>query len=247
MPLIQSYATGNVGPGDEGQGEVFGNRKAPPGTPPPPPTDEEYQEAYDEFQYDLIGQQIEQGSGTGDFYTGDNLEEQVEEQWVDPGMDEYSEWTATQANLSDFNVGRRYADILNSGGSLQDFYKDLTYSLNEDVDFEDLWNKQEDLFSSVAYNRPQLFNISFANEMSRKNLLDKYNVDQYDRQRGQTGVRGGSGLYQHIGKEKRLQDYENAAKQIDLDLQLKERGFYSDIGSNIWNLLSRFVDVGGMT
>ena len=246
MPLIQSYATGNVGPGDEGQGTPFGPGKQPGGTTPTPPTDEEWQEAYDEFEQNLIEDQFEQQQEWQD-YEDPQTGTDVEEQWVDPGMDEYSEWTATQANLSDFNVGRRYADILNAGGTLKDFYRDLTYSLNEDVDFEDLWNKQEDLFSSVAYNRPQLFNISFANEMSRQNLLDKYNVDQYDRQRGQTGVRGGSGLYQHIGKEKRLQDYENAAKQIDLDLQLKERGFYSDIGSNIWDLLSRFVDVGGMT
>ena len=123
MPLIQSYATGNVGPGDEGQGTPFGPGKQPGGTTPTPPTDEEWQEAYDEFEQNLIEDQFEQQQEWQD-YEDPQTGTDVEEQWVDPGMDEYSEWTATQANLSDFNVGRRYADILNAGGTLKDFYRD---------------------------------------------------------------------------------------------------------------------------
>lgn len=255
MPFIQSPGQGGSwGVGDHGEGSFnpFENRKAPSGAPFTPPTDEEYQEAYDEFEHNLIEEQWQeyQDSQTGGGLGRSTNPEEEASQWVDPGMDEYSEYTDAYQQYTDYNVGKRYADIIDSGGSLEDFYKDLSYSINPDLGastWNEVWENQQNLFSSVAYHKPELYNINRQSTAKYNNLMDKFYIDNFDigRKRGQTGITSGSGLYKDIGKEKMLKDYELASKKIDHDLRLKEHGFYSDIGSTIWDLLARFTDLGG--
>ena len=282
MPIMQSYATGGIGPGDEGTGAPGGRKTPSSGWTPsvddplPPPQDTI-------VSPDLIGMTPEEmvgagyaqegwmgigggiGGGIGSRYPiiggGEGQDNVVEEeQWVDPGMGEYSEYSDQYGQYTDYNTGLQYASLLDHlyyGGEnttgyddLEGFYKDLAYNLNPDLELDtwnEVWENQESLFSSIDYHKPELYNMNRKSEAQYNNLMNRFMIDNYDpnRKKGQSGMTMGSGLYQDIGREKTLKDYELGAKKIDHDLQLKEHGFYSDIGSSIWDLLATFTDLGG--
>ena len=175
--------------------------------------------------------------------------------WEDPGYDEYSEYSNQYDEFSDYNVGNTYANLIDEyqqtgeSNDLSSFYERLAYSLNPDLEedtWDDVWGNQEDVFKNISYYKPDLSQIQLRKNMSLDNLTQQfYESDTRSRERGQTGLTLGSGLYQDASRETAVKDYDISAERIYNNIQNERRGFYSDIGSDIWSILSSLTELDG--